>query len=249
MNSNINYNEYILSKIEKKKILFISIILTIVIAFLFYNSPIALIIFFLLYKLVKDKLIEDGKTKRRKILENQFVDALQSISTSILSGYSVENAFKEAENEIEQLHSKKSVMYKELNQINKSVDLNIPLEQLLDDFAQRSGVEEIKNFAEVFYYAKRGSGDFVKIIEKSVSHIRESIDISNEINVLIAAKKYEQKIMSMVPIFIIAYLRVTSGRYLNPLYNNFFGAFFMSICLVAYYISLKWEKKILEIEV
>lgn len=249
MNSQIDYNRYELSKKEKIKLLGLSLLITVLIAFLFYNSPVALLSFIVVYKILKIKFIEEGKTNRKKFLENEFVDAMQSVCTSILSGYSIENAFKEAEIEIKELHSKNSVMYKELVQINKSIELNIPLEQLLDEFAKRSGVEEIENFAEVFYYAKRGSGDFVRIIEKTVYHIRESVDVSNEINVLIAAKKYEQNIMSIVPLFIIAYLRITSGGYLNALYNNILGTLFMTVCLGAYFVSLKWSKKILEIEV
>lgn len=40
------------------------------------------------------------------------------------------------------------------------MDCNVPLEQLLEDFAERSRIEDIEQFTGIFSYAKRSGGDF-----------------------------------------------------------------------------------------
>ena len=40
------------------------------------------------------------------------------------------------------------------------------MEELFLDFGKRSGVEDIENFAAVFYTAKRTGGDMTQMIQK-----------------------------------------------------------------------------------
>ncbi|SFG05884.1 tight adherence protein B [Lachnospiraceae bacterium C7] len=244
-----NYNEYIFTKKDKLINFASAIVLAIVIAYLFYNSPIALVVTPGFYIFIKKFLMKYRINQQKKEVEKEFVDGMQSVCTSLLAGYSLENAFKEAETELKLLYGENAIMVEEFRQINQSVELNIPLEKIIEDFALRSGSEEIVSFSEVFSYAKRGGGDFVKIIETTTMHIRETIETHREIDILVASKKYEQNIMSGIPIFIMAYLRVSSGDYLNALYHNVAGVLFMTVCLGAYGAAFYLADKILQIEV
>ena len=55
---------------------------------------------------------------------------------------------------------------------------------------------------------------------------------------MIAQKKLEQKVMNVMPVFLLFYLDITSPGYLDVLYHNILGVIFMTICLLGYLASI-----------
>ena len=58
--------------------------------------------------------------------------------------------------------------------------------------------------------------------------------MKREIDTVITAKKMEFQIMSVIPLGIIGYMRLSFPEFMAGLYGNLPGAAFMSICLGAY---------------
>ena len=81
--------------------------------------------------------------------------------------------------------------------------VSVPLEELFMDLGERSQVEDIENFASVFYTAKRTGGDMNRVIQKVARMLGDKIDVKKEIEATLAAKKSEQMIMSFMPAGII----------------------------------------------
>ena len=127
--------------------------------------------------------------------------------------------------------------------------VSVPLEELFLDLGERSQVEDIENFASVFYTAKRTGGDMNKVIQKVTRMLGDKIDVKKEIEATLAAKKSEQMIMSLMPAGIIIYLQMTSPGFLNVLYGNPFGIAAMSVCLAIYITAYWMGRKIVDIEV
>ena len=50
----------------------------------------------------------------------------------------------------------------------------------------------------------------------------------------LAAKEYEQRLMSVMPLAVLSYVRMTAGTYLEPLYDSPIGMVIMSLCLGLY---------------
>ena len=123
------------------------------------------------------------------------------------------------------------------------------IEKLLYEFALRSDCEDIQNFSDVFLFAKRSGGDFHKIIATTIEHISDKIEMEREVQTVISAKKMEQKIMNVIPVFIILYLNLTSGEFLAPLYGNIFGISVMTGALGAYLAAIKISAKMTAIKV
>ena len=117
------------------------------------------------------------------------------------------------------------------------------------DFGDRCQIEDVENFAEVFYTAKRTGGDMDKIIQKVARMLGDKIDVKKEIEATLAAKKSEQMIMSLMPAGIIFYLQLSSPGFLSVLYGNPFGICAMSICLGIYVFAYCLGMKIVDIEV
>lgn len=208
-----------------------------------------MILFPLLYVLLLKRERKQKIVQRKEQLSLEFKETMQAVSGALMAGYSIENAFKEAQKEIHQLYGQTSYMEKELEQMNAKLALNQPLEELLMDFSNRSGLEDVESFCQVFVFAKRGGGNFVKIIKATVGQISDKLEIKREISTMIASKKLEQKIMQAVPVFILFYLDLTSPEFLQVLYQNPFGILVMTVCLLLYIAAMFLAEKIVNISV
>ncbi|MCI5857834.1 MAG: hypothetical protein MR016_10815 [Agathobacter sp.] len=243
----MDYRKYTLSARDFVVIMGKAAGITGCVAWLFYESLWAVILFPLAAVILAKSRKREQQQKRQIRLETEFLDALRAVSASLCGGYSMENAWKEAQKEIRMLHGDNCDMYRELAEINRSVTLSVPLEKLLAEFGARSGAEDIESFAEVFAFAKRSGGNFLQMIETTTEHIRIRQETSREIAVAVASRELEQKVMNVIPMFILAYLRIGMGDYLDPLYHNAFGVVFMTVCLAVYAFAVFLSGRIMAI--
>lgn len=114
-------------------------------------------------------------------------------------------------------------------------------------FREQKNIGKILNIFTIA--AKRSGGDFHKIIATTIEHISDKIEVEREVQTVISAKKMEQKIMNVIPVFIILYLNLTSGEFLAPLYGNIFGISVMTGALGAYLAAIKISAKMTAIKV
>ena len=217
--------------------------------YLFYRSAwvlllmIPALVFYLKWQ--QNRMIRE----RRKKLNYQFKDALTSLSVAVQAGYSVESAIKTCVRDLERVYGKGTDIVEEFRYIESQQHISVPLEELFLDLGSRSQVEDIENFASVFYTAKRTGGDMNRVIQKVARMLGDKIDVKKEIEATLAAKKSEQMIMSLMPAGIIMYLQLTSPGFLSVLYGNPFGIAAMSICLAIYATAYWLGRKIVDIEV
>lgn len=244
-----DYRTYRLSWKEKVECVALSAVSGAFVAWLLYRSVFGLFLVIPLVPFFVKRKKRQCIEQRKQILLVEFKDAMQSVAAALQAGYSMENAWKESEREIENLYGRSSYMLPELRRMNAAVKMNEPLEKKLQEFASRTNCEEIESFAEVFSFAKRSGGDFPKIIRATITKIAEKIEVENEIATMIAGKKMEQKVMNFVPAFILCYLNFTSEGFLQPLYGNLFGACFMSAALAIYLAAVMYSEKIMDIRV
>lgn len=219
------------------------------VAFLFYRKLAAVIPLIPLgYFYMRSNIRSRCRVRREKLLRD-FREMLSSLTVALRAGYSVENAFRDAEKNLISVVGRDSDMTRELMWINAQIRLSVPVERLLMDFGRRSGSEDIENFAAVFAAAKRMGGNTADIVRETADTISGKIDVEREIETAIAAKKYEQKIMSVMPAFIILYMQLTSPGFLSVMYTSAFGAIVMTVCLAVYGGALWWGAKIVDIRV
>lgn len=143
-----------------------------------------------------------------------------------------------------QQYGMESDMAVEMRQMIHQMDCNVPLEQLLEDFAERSRIEDVEQFAGIFSYAKRSGGDFTAIMGNTVRQMADRMELQETIETALTARKMEQKVMNVIPLFILAFVNVTSGSFLEALYGNVAGVLIMTGCLILYGLAYLWSEKI-----
>ena len=241
--------EYAKIRVGRYREILIAAGITALIARLFYQSVKALLLFFPVCYFYRRYSAKKEQEKRKRQLLQEFRDCMEMIEGNLLAGYALENAFLVAGKEMKELHGEGGLRQTELEIINRKVCMNQPLEIVFEEFAQRCGVEEIQNFSEVLSFAKRSGGNLVGIIQNTVRNISSKIQIEEEIQTMIAQKKLEQKVMNVMPLFLLFYLDITSPGYLNVLYHNVLGVIFMTICLLGYIASVLLSERMGRIEV
>lgn len=88
-------------------------------AWLFYRSVWGMLLFPAAYLVCVKKYCALQMKKRKEQLLMEFKDAMQSASAALLAGYSVENAWRETEKELLELHGEKGFMAAEVRWMNE----------------------------------------------------------------------------------------------------------------------------------
>lgn len=245
-----HYEIYRMNKKEKYWALFQSALILFIAAYVFYQN-IGLSLLFSGLSVFSEKLFQDRLIrKRRTELCEQFKDALYSISSSISAGRQMPYAIKEAIINLGLLYSQEAYMLKEFKfMVKRFEETHESMEEIFKDFAFRTGVEDIMNFADIYVTSRESGGDLETIIRKTSETIIEKINIKREIHTLIAQKKYEARILTAMPFIVILFLTFVSPGYLNEMYTTLIGRVVMTIGLLAIGVSYKWSSKITDIEV
>lgn len=218
------------------------------IAYLFYSSFLAF--FALLPVGIWFFLDWERECIRRKEMEfeKQFQEAIQSMAASLQVGYSVENAIREAKKDLGIAYRENTAIQREFSYMVQQVYLQVPTERIMEDLAKRVDQDDVWNFVNVFVLARKSGGNMIGIIRNCVSQIRQKSEVREEIGTILAARKYEFKVMSVIPFGMIAYMRVSFPEFMGALYGNVIGIGVMSGCLTVYFGAFLLGKKIVNIE-
>lgn len=200
---------------------------------------------FFLPVLMKKKLC----AQRKERLCLGFREAIGILSGYISSGFSVENAFGSSLSQLVRLFGEEAEITIEFAVIYNGIKLGRQAGELIMDFGERSGNDDIKSFARVFTIAGRTGGSLTGIIDRTASVLREKMAVAEDIKNITADKRFEQKIMTVIPFGLVLYLDVTNPGFLTPMYTTAAGRAIMTAGLLILFLSVKLSRKILDIRV
>lgn len=83
----------------------------------------------------------------------------------------------------------------------------------------------------------------------TAARISEKNELMEAIQTEISGKRMEQKVMNLMPLFILLYVDVSFGGYLDGLYHNIAGAAVMTACLVVYIGAYLLSEKIMSVQI
>ena len=220
-----------------------------VFSYIFYKSVIVFVILFVpvyfYLKIIKKILIKN----RKKNLKSQFKEFCLSLSSQLLAGYSLENSIHECYEDMKQLYDEESDICVELRYILQRLKFNISIENCFEDFGKRSDIEEIILFSDVITIAKRSGGNIVEVVRNAANSINQKLEVEREIEMIVNSKKYEQRIMDIVPLGMILYVNLTAPSMMNMMYETVLGRVIMTICFMLYTGAFLMGEKITDIEV
>ncbi len=246
----IDYSTYTMTQKEKSMYILTAAVSMFVLGYIFYHSIVfALIISFasLFYPKIKNKQII---IKRKHELNLQFKDLLYSLSSSISVGKSLELAFKDVEKDLAlQYPDPNTDIIVEVQYIIRKLGMNEPIESILENFGLRSQIEDIMNFVDVVKTCRGAGGNLVEIIKNSSTIINDKIEIRQEIDIMLAERKFEQKVLNLIPIGMVLLLSYTSSDYIAPLFETVAGRITMTFAIILFLVAYFISKKIMNINI
>ena len=226
-----NYNVYHMSKLEKIIYFLIAFVAGAALGYLFYGGigkdefdqattttyildvGISVIVGITAGVLFVPTRVEAIITKKKTELNKQFRDMLEGLTTSLNAGKNVNDSFYAVYEDLKVQYDEDAFILKELELVISGINNNIPIETVLEDFGRRSGNDDIKSFANVFNISYRKGGNIKDIIKNTHSILSDKMAINEEIETMVASNKMEQNIMIIMPIALIAIIKMMSPEF------------------------------------
>jgi len=248
-NGLIIYSEYEMSLAEKITYFIIAFTIGSVVGYIFYFNifvGIAIgVIAGVIYLPTKKKQIID---KRKVKLHLQFKDMLEALSTSIGSGKNIPDAFKSSYDDLKIQYTDEDFILIELTNILSGINNNINIEVLLVNFGERSGIDDILSFADVFDTCYRKGGNIKEVIKNTYDVINDKIEVAMEIDTVVTEKKTEHTVMTIMPVGLVTIMRVFGGGDTAKNFSSVMGIMANTIAIVIFVIAYFVGKKILDIK-
>ena len=179
--------------------------------------------------------------KRMKAQRKELTEALIHLVVSLRTGRSLEGAWEASLQDMDpQLFPEIYPLWREAAE---EMRLGFPAELSLRHLADKVSIPELGTLARTVDICKRTQGDLKTVLEAAIHQLQDRMDMQAELKVLLARKKSEQKIMSVMPVVIIALLLLLSPGYLEPLYRSGEGHLVMlfsaALCLLSFWLSAR----------
>ena len=224
-----DYSVYILSRHDKQLISAGAVCASALLGLLFFRTVFTGAAVLLLIPRLFKACSKYFMVKRRQQLLIQFKDFLYSLSASMATGRNMGESIREALVNLKNIYDNNAPIIQELSIIVSGLDNRESEVYLLSDFAKRSACRDITGFTDVYLSVRESGGD----MEKAISRTCE----------------IEARIISLMPVIILAGLNLTSSDYISPLYETLPGRLIMAGCLGAIGFAFYLTERITDIKV
>jgi tight adherence protein B len=119
----------------------------------------------------------------------------------------------------------------------------------LNDFADRSRSDDIRNFVDAYFICRTTGGDMEAMVVKAAGVIIDKIEIQKEIKTLTAQKRLEANVLLVLPAVILICLQVLSPAYIAALYEGLAGRLVMTAALGLTALSYFWSLHLTNFEI
>ena len=140
--------------------------------------------------------------RRQKQLLLQFKDFLESFSSSISAGRNITDAMRDSDKDLREGIGVEGLMTCEVERILSAMENNIPIRYSLYDLAERSGLEDIRTFADVFSVIADKGGDIRQVVNDTRNVINDKIETEQRIASLLSSGKHELTILLIMPLVV-----------------------------------------------
>jgi tight adherence protein B len=190
------------------------------------------------------------RLRQREQMKKEFREMILSVGNSLSVGYSLENAIRAAKEDLQNAAAQETgLLRKELDILISSMRVNEPVEHLLGQMADHLELEEMHQFAEITSIVKKNGGNLIEIIGRTAEHLSQSMQLQEEIRTVTAQKQLEKKIMSWMPYFMIAYVRISNPGYFQILYESIPGKILATVALAVLFGAGLWAERVVMIEI
>lgn len=198
-------------------------------------------------KYFMENIKEALKAKRIGVLKGQFCEFASALTNALSSGMNMNDSLNAVANDLLAQYPEDTYIVKEVNEIINGANNNVPIEEMLEDFGNRSGEVDILNFATVFSTCYRTGGNIKSVVRRTTEIISEKIMISSEIETALTSNKMQMNVMNVLPIVIILMMRLMSADFAAS-FGTIIGVIGLTISAALTIAAFKMGQKIMDIK-
>ena len=240
-----------MTKSEHLLVYFVLAVLLSVMCYLFYHIiPLSMVIGFLA-AIPGEKIYAKSTIKKRQSsLLLQFKDFLSSMSVAARAGNVEIKAIKSALEDLKMTYADDADIVIEVENIILQYEKGgVELKLLFDDFAERSDLEDVRNFASIFKAIDGKNDRFGDVVCQTEEIISEKIEIEMEIETVITSAKTETMTMLFMPILVVVVMTIMGGGIMDNLFTTLLGHLAATVALIIFGISFVLMVKSTDIKV
>jgi tight adherence protein B len=182
-------------------------------------------------------------TLRTRAFLAQLPDTLQLISGSLSAGYSLPQALDAV------VRQGSPPMSEELHKALVEARLGAPVEDALDDVADRMGSKDFRWVVMAIRVQRQVGGNLAEVLATTAATLRERERLRRQVQVLSAEGRLSAMILFGLPIVFTLYLFAVRPGYLNPLFHDPLGIVMVGGMVILLITGGLWLRKVVQVDV
>jgi tight adherence protein B len=183
------------------------------------------------------------RKKRLAKLGRQLPDALELLSRSLRSGHSLAAGFNLVATEMQEPLSR------EFGRVFEEQNLGIPLEEALQDMADRIPNMDVRFFATAVTLQRTTGGDLAEILDKIGHLVRERLQILGQVQALTGEGRLSGVVLLGLPPVLFLVMLYLNYEYIMTLFTDSLGRKMLGFALCTQLVGALAIKKIITIKV
>lgn len=191
---------------------------------------------------------KNSKTEVIRKVRERFLDFLMCLEPLLKSSETFSRAFTEAAADYRRFHGKDKLS-KYLAAASNDFHLNKPTHEILISLAEKTEIEEARTFAQSISICESTGGNAVEITGRTTGLLIWKMRILCDINTMLSGRKFEQKVITVMPFLLLTLFFFTQESYLEPLYSCPEGRMVMSVAAALFLGQWIIGRRLMEIRV
>ncbi len=243
----VDYNTYRLHPVELVLSVIVGAAAGFAVGWVFYESIILSAILAVIAGVLAPPMWRKRQIRKRKDkLLLQFREMLESLYTSLGAGSNVFEAFQSAESDMSTRFGDKAMIVEELKLLNNGITHNYREEDMLLNLGERSGLDDIISFAEVFETTNRKGGDIREVIRSTRIILNDKIEVAQEIKTAVTSQTTEQNAMLVMPVIFVFLLKRMGSDMIDM--TSTVGRISTTVAIILFVTAYLMSRKILDIK-
>lgn len=177
------------------------------------------------------------------LLEDQLAEAVSSLAAGMRAGLSLARAIRFAAEEAE------PPLAGSLGPVADRIDLGLPLEQALAEWARSINSADVRLLAGVLELHRRTGGELPVVLDGVAATLRERRAAAREVRALTAQARLSGAILGLLPIGFFLFLSVTSRQDIEAALHSSAGIAAIALGSVMQGCAFVWIRSLLRVEV
>jgi tight adherence protein B len=197
---------------EYYALVFISAVVTALVAWLIQQHPASLIIGGIIGLFIPRFYVKRQQTVRLNKFSDQLSDMLNLMVNGLRAGYSTMQALEAVSRELP------TPISDEFRRVVQEMQIGIPMEKALENLLRRIPSEDLDFVVTAINVQREVGGNLSEILDTISFTIRERVRIKGEIRVMTAQVRTSATVLSLIPVFLTVALWFVSPEYIGSFF-------------------------------